>query len=115
MCRALLDELTQSLGVPQIEHAHAAPRDFVLVRGPDPPPCRTDRLASLALGVDELVIRQHEMSPIAHVQSAFHVDAVAHQAIDLGEERVRIQNDAIADGAAHSRVKNATGDLVQHE
>src|SRR5207248_9370110 len=43
------------------------------------------------------------------------VDPVTHQAVDLCEERVRIEYHSVADGAAHSRMENAAGDLVQNE
>ena len=71
----LLHELAQPLGMSQIEHAHAAPRDLVLVRRPDAAPRRADRLARGARAVHQLVIRQHEVRALAHVQPAFDVDS----------------------------------------
>ena len=101
--------------MPQVEHAHAAPRDLVLVRRADAAARRADRLARRALAVDELVIRQHEMRAVAHVESPLDVDAVADELVDLGEQRLGIEHDAVADRAAHARVQNAARNLVQHE
>ena len=99
----------------QVEHAHAAARDLVLVRRPDAATRRADRLARRALAVDQLVIRQHEVRAVAHVEPALDVDAVVDEPVDLGEQRVRIEHDAVADRAAHARVQDAARDLVQHE
>ena len=63
----------------------------------------------------QLVVRQHEVRAIAHVEPSLDVDAVRHELVDLGEQRVRIEHDAVADRAAHARVQDAARDLVQHE
>ena len=68
-----------------------------------------------ALLVDELVIRQHEVRAIAHIEAACDVDAVLDELVDLGEERVGVEDDAVADRAAHAGMQNAARDLVQHE
>jgi hypothetical protein len=106
---------SEALRVAQVEHAHAAPRDLVLVRRADPAPGRPDRLARRALRVDELVMREHEVRALAHVQPPLDVDAVAHQLVDLVEQRVRVEHDAVADGAPHAGVQDPARDLVQHE
>ena len=115
MLGAPLDELAQARRVPQIEHAHAAPRDLVLVRRPDAAPGRSDRRAGRARAVDQLVVRQDEVRAVADVQAALDVDAVLDQPVDLGEERVRIEHDAVAERAAHAGVEDAARDLVQDE
>ncbi len=68
-----------------------------------------------ALGVDELVVRQHEMRAVAHVESPFDVDAVGDELVDLGEQRLGIEHDAVADRAAHALVQDAARDLVEDE
>ena len=72
-------------------------------------------LLARALAVDELVIRQHEMRAVAHVEAPLDVDAVAHELVDLGEQRLGIEHDAVADRAAHAGMQNAARDLVEHE
>jgi hypothetical protein len=113
--RTLLHELTQSVAVSEIEDANSAASDFVLVRGADTAPRRTDRLARVAFGVDKLVVRKHEMRTVAHIQAALDIHAVADETVDLREERIRIENHPIADRAANTWVKNAARDLVQDE
>ena len=99
----------------QVEHAHAATRDLVLIGGPDAAPRRADCLARRALAVDELVIRQHEMRPVAHVEAPLDVDAIAHELIDLGEQRLGIEHDAVSDRAAHAGMQNAARNLMEDE
>src|SRR5688572_8941848 len=115
MLGALRDQLLESFPVAQIEDANAPPRDLVLVRRPDAAACRADLLARVALGVDELVIRKDQMGAVADVESPFHVDAVLDQSVDLLEERVGIEDDAISDRAANAFVQDAAGDLVEDE
>ena len=109
------DELAQPIAVSQIEHANTASRDFVFVRRPNPAPRCAERLRVRALAVEQLVVRQHEVRAIAHVQSSFDVDAVANEAVDLREQRLGIEHDAVADRTAHALVQNPARDLVQHE
>src|SRR6185503_15515536 len=66
-----------------------------------------------ALRVEQLVIWQDQMSAVAHVEAALDVDAILDEAIDLGEQRVRIEHDAVAYRAAHAFVQDAAGNLVQ--
>ena len=68
-----------------------------------------------ALAVDQLVVRQHEVRAVAHVQAAFDVDAVGDELVDLGEQRLGIEHDAVADRAAHARMQDAARNLVQDE
>ena len=105
----------QAVAIAQVEHADAAARDLVLVRRADAAPRRAERLRVRALRVDELVIRQHEVRAIAHVEAAFDVDAVGDELVDFGEQRLGIEHDAVADRAAHARVQNAARNLVQNE
>ena len=55
------------------------------------------------------------MRAVAHVEPALHVDAIGDQLVDLGEQRLGIEHDAVSDRAAHSRMQNAARDLVEHE
>ncbi len=55
------------------------------------------------------------MRPLAHVEPSLHVHAVAHELLDLLEELVGIEHDAVADGAAHAGMQDAARDLVEHE
>ncbi len=55
------------------------------------------------------------MRPVRHVESPFDVDPVLHQLIDLGEERLGVEHDAVADGTADAGMQDARRDLVQDE
>ena len=55
------------------------------------------------------------MRAIADVETTFDVDAVRDELVDLGEQRLGIEHDAVADRAPHARVQNAARNLVQDE
>src|SRR5580765_5223422 len=61
---ALLHDLTQAIGMTQIEHANAATRDLVFVARPDAATRRPDRRARGALAIDELVVRENEVRAV---------------------------------------------------
>ena len=65
--------------------------------------------------VHRLVIRQHEVRALAHVEPPLDVDARLDEPVDLGEQRVGIEHDAVADRAAHARMQDPARDLMQHE
>jgi hypothetical protein len=112
---ALLDERPQATRVAQVEHAHAAARDLVLVGRADAAPRRADLAARRALAIHRLVIREDEVRAVADVEPPLDVHAVPHELVDLGEERVRIEDDAVADRAADARMEDPARDLVEHE
>ena len=58
---------------------------------------------------------EDEVRAVADVQSSLDVDAGCYQPIDLVKQRVRIEHDAVADGAPHARVQYAARDLMEHE
>ncbi len=99
----------------EIEHAHAATRDLVLVRGSNAASRGADRLACRALPVNELVIRQHEVRAVAHIETPFDIDAISHELVDLRKERLGIEHDAVPDRAAHAGMENAARDLMEDE
>src|ERR1700681_2414542 len=115
VCDSALDQLSQTLRIPQVEHADPAPSVLILVRWTNSTARGADLLARGALAVDQLVIGQHEVSAIAHIEAAFDVDAIGHQLVYLGEECLDIENDAVADRAAHAGVQNPAPKLVEHE
>src|SRR5438105_14436412 len=99
----------------EIEYAHAATGNLVLVSRPNTSPRRPNGLARLTLCVHELVIRKHEMRAIADVQPPFDIDAIADETVDLGEERIGVEHHTVTDRAAHAGVKDAARNLVEHE
>src|SRR5450759_1956808 len=110
-----LDQFSQPLRVPQVQDADPAAAKFVLVCRADPASRRADLLACRALAVDQLVIRQHEVRAIAHVQASLDVDAVGDELVYLREQRLDVKNDSVADRAPHARVKYSARNLVEDE
>src|SRR6185436_9948409 len=61
------------------------------------------------------VIRQDQMRLVADQQPVPDVDAQAGQLLDLLEQRLRIDDHAVANGAHHAVVEDARRNQVQHE
>ena len=101
--------------MPKVEHPDAPPRDLVLVRRADPAAGRADLPARRALAVEQLVVRQHQVRPIADIQAPLDIDPALHQPLDLGEQRLGIEDHAVADRAAHARMENPARDLLEDE
>src|SRR4051812_37022984 len=55
------------------------------------------------------------MCAVAHIESPLNVDTIRDQLIDLGEERIGIENDSISDCTSHTGMKNSARDLMQNE
>ena len=108
----------ERLGVHQIADANAAAADLVLVGRADAARRRADLpLAAprFAEHVELAVIRQDEMRLVADQQPVADLDAQARQLVDLGEERLRIDDHAVADDAGDALVQDAGRNEVQDE
>ena len=101
--------------MPEIEDPNAASRNFVLVRRADPAAGGADLPAGRALDIDQFMVGQHQMGPVADRQPTFDVDSAFDQSFDLREERLGIEHYAVADRAPHARVQHAAWDLLQNE
>ena len=104
--------------VGEVADADAAPRDLVLVGRADAARGRPDlALAAprLAQQVELAVIRQDQVRLVADHQAIADVDAGARQLVDLGEERLRIDDDAVADDAGDAVVEDAGRQQPQDE
>ncbi len=112
------DRLLERRGIGEIADADAAAGDLVLVRRAD----AARRRADLPLAaprfrqqVEIAVIRQDEVRLVADDEAAVDVDAVPGQLVDLGEERLRIDDDAVADDAGDAGMQDARRDQPQDE
>ena len=104
--------------VGQVADADAAARDLVLVRRPDAARCRADlALAAprLRQQVEVAVIRQDEVRLVADDNPVADVDAGAGELVDFGEQRLRIDDHAVADDARDAGMQNAGRNQPQHE
>jgi hypothetical protein len=61
------------------------------------------------------MVRKDEVGLVADEQPAGHVDAERLDLIDLRKERVRIDDDAVADDAGDARMQDARRNQVQDE
>ncbi len=110
-----LNERAQAFGVAQVEHPHSAARDFVLVSRSNAATGGADCAAGRAQCIHHFVEWQHEVRAVAHIQPALHIHAVGDQLVDLGEQRVGIEHDAVADRAPHTGVHDPARNLVEDE
>ena len=104
--------------VRQVADADAAPRDLVLVRRPDAARRRADAALAaprLAQQIELAVVRQNEMRLVADEQPVADVDAGLRQLVDLGKERLRIDDDAVADDAGDAGMQDAGRQQAQNE
>ena len=65
--------------------------------------------------VELAVIRQDQVRLVADEQPVADVDAEPRQLVDLGEQRLRIDDHAVADDAGDAGVQDARRDQAQHE
>jgi hypothetical protein len=77
-------------------------RSFVLVAGPDAAAGGADLLPSLTRPVQQLVEREGQVRAIRYVELVLGPDTALTQGIELGEERLRIEHDAVPDDANRS-------------
>src|SRR5262249_49456504 len=79
--------------------------------GPDLP------FASSSLGqqIEVPVVGKDQVRLVADHEPPLDVDSVSGQLIDLGEERLQIDDDAVPDDAGQLAMQNAGGDEAQHE
>ena len=102
----------------QVADANAAAADLVLVRRPDAARRRPDLpLAAPRLGQDvELaVIRKDDVGLLADQQPAVDVHAHPRQLVHLLEQRLRIDDDAVADDAGDAGMQDSGRDEMQDE
>src|SRR6185437_11137576 len=74
-------QFAQALGVSQVDDTNPPSGNLVFVRGADPASSRAKRLTVRTLAVDQLVVRQHEVRSVAHIQTALDVDAVGDETV----------------------------------
>ena len=61
------------------------------------------------------MIRQNQVRLLADEQPVADVDAESRQLLDLGEQRLRIDDHAVADDAGDALVQDARRNEVEHE
>src|SRR5206468_10795850 len=65
--------------------------------------------------IEIAVIRQNQVRLVADDDPIADVDAVPRQLVDLGEQRLRIDHDAVADDARDAAMQNARRNQTQDE
>src|SRR5262249_6454644 len=102
----------------QIADPDATSRDFVLVSRPDAARGRPDLAFAASCfrkDVEVAVIRQDQMRFVADDEAAIDVDTVARQLVDLREQRMRIDHNAVANDADDARMQDAGGNQPKDE
>ncbi len=102
----------ENLGLEQVDQPQAGPRRLVAVGWADAALGRADFLAPLAqfaLLVDPPVVGEDEMGRLADEQAPGQPDAPLFQALDFGDERDRIDDDAVGDDTLFSGPQDAGG------
>ncbi len=82
--------------MPEIADPYAAAAVLVLVGRADPPAGGPDVLALLAGLVEQLVIGHHQVGAIGDEEAARRRDPACHRAVELGEERLGVEDHAVA-------------------
>ena len=103
------DPLAQDLAVAQVLHPQPEPPGAVAVGGPDPAPRRAHLRAAqpdLVGPVEGHVVR-HDHVRAAADPDPRDVDALRRQHVELGDERGRVDDDAVADHRRDVRVEHA--------
>ena len=104
-----------ALQMPEVGDPDAAAAVLVLVRRADAPPGGAELLALLAGGVEQLVIGQDQMGAVGDEDPALGVDAPLGELVQLAEEGLGIEHDAVAHDAGDPRVEDAGRDLPEDE
>ncbi len=106
----------QPVGVEQVAHPNAAPRDFVFVAGADPSLRRSDRAVRLLLAelVDQLVVGQHDVRALTHEKPALRPDTALTQGLDFFQEHAGIDDRALADDALGLLMKDPGRDQMKN-
>src|SRR5439155_8421780 len=87
---------------------------FVLIGRPDAAAGGADLFSSLPRPIEQLVEREGQVRAVRHVELVLGPDAALTEGIELGEERLRIEHDTVAD-QAYGALDDSRGNLVQYE
>src|SRR6185503_14203487 len=90
----------------KIDDPNAASTVLVLIRRADAATGGAELLALFARGVEQLVIRQNQMGAIGDEEPSGGVDTALVQAIELGKQVLRLQDNPVADQAGDARVQD---------
>ena len=102
----------------EIADANAAAGDLVLVRGSN----AARRGADLPLAapcfrqqIEIAVVWQDQMRLVAEHNPVIDIDACADELVDFGKERLRVDDDPVADDAGDAGMQDAGGNEAQDE
>src|SRR5439155_1542089 len=107
-------QLLRPAKVSQVAHPDAPASELVLIGGPDAAAGRADLLPGFAGPVEQLVEREREVRAVRNIELVLGPDAPLTEGVELGEERLRIEHDPVAD-QAYRALDDPRGNLVEHE
>ena len=108
--------LAEDLRVEEVLHPQADAGGLVGVGGADAALGRAELVAAeepLAHAVELLVVRHDQVGVAAHPQAGGGVDAPGLEAVDLVEEHLGVDDDAVADDVDDLRVEDAARDQLE--
>src|SRR4030095_12028469 len=111
----VLEESPCVLKVAQVAQPEAAAAVLVFVGWPDAAPRGTDVLALLTGAIQQFVERHYPVSPVQQEEPTVRVDTLGSETIELGEKRLRVQDDAVPHDAGGRLVEDARGNLLENE
>ena len=106
----MADGFGERVGVGEVADANAAPGDLVLVGRPDPARRRPDlpfAAPGFAQQVELAVIREDQVRLVADHQAVADGNPCPLELVDLREERLRVDDDAVANHTGDAGVKDA--------
>src|SRR6185295_17160253 len=104
-----------ALEAPEIGDSDTPATKLVLVGRTDTPPGCAELLTLLARGIQQLVIRKHQMGAIGDEETAASVNAPLGELIQLCEQVLGLEHYPVADNAGDPGVQNARGNLAENE
>ncbi len=107
----------ENIPIDAVDGPDSRARHLVLVRRADPAARRPDRIVAAALlraELDPVMVGEDQVCAIGDPEPALGLDALGVQAVDLGEEGGRINNDAVSDDAFLAGPEDPGRHEVQH-
>src|SRR2546423_14916393 len=92
-------QLLRPAKVSQVTPPDAPASELVLRGAPDAAAGRADLLPGFAGPVEQLVERERQVRAVRNVELVLGPDAPLTEGVELGEERLRIEHDPVADQA----------------
>ena len=109
------EDLPRAACLPEIGDSDSAATVLVFVGRPDTPARGADVLAALVGGIQELVVRQHEVGSVGNEDPPGGIDPPLGELIELAAEGLWLEHDTVADNADGGWMEDAGRNLAQNK